>query len=131
MLRGLMAMSGLALTMLVILHFLPSVIAFFRGKHNAVAIFALNLFLGWTIIGWVGALIWALVKDRPASTPPPGWGQTVTVYKERPSETSIASIPNRQAGVSRFCSSCGAQLTSEGAFCGSCGASRVATKQTA
>jgi len=27
------------------------------------AIGALNLFLGWSLIGWVAALVWALTKD--------------------------------------------------------------------
>jgi hypothetical protein len=33
------------------------------GKHNAGAIFALNLLLGWTLVGWVVALVWALAVD--------------------------------------------------------------------
>jgi hypothetical protein len=40
-------------------YFLPSVIAAIRGHHNAVAIIVLNLLLGWTLIGWVVALVWA------------------------------------------------------------------------
>ena len=41
-------------------YFLPSFIAACRGHHNAGAIFALNLLLGWTFIGWVMAVVWAL-----------------------------------------------------------------------
>ena len=26
---------------------------------------ALNILLGWTVIGWVVALVWALTKDNP------------------------------------------------------------------
>lgn len=44
----------------IALYFIPTVIAVFRGHHNAVAIFGLNLFLGWTFIGWVGSLVWSL-----------------------------------------------------------------------
>lgn len=33
------------------------------NKRNADAIVALNFFLGWTFIGWVIALVWALIKD--------------------------------------------------------------------
>jgi hypothetical protein len=40
-------------------YFFPSIIAVTRGHHNALAIFLLNLFLGWTGLGWLGALIWA------------------------------------------------------------------------
>ena len=40
------------------LYFVPSFTA--RGKKHRQGIAALNLFLGWTILGWVGALAWAL-----------------------------------------------------------------------
>ena len=42
----------------------PSLIAWYRAHHNRAAIMAFNLLLGWTLIGWVGALVWALT--RPA-----------------------------------------------------------------
>jgi hypothetical protein len=44
------------------LYFLPSIIA--RNKKNFLAIFVLNFFLGWTIRGWVGALVWACLKEN-------------------------------------------------------------------
>lgn len=46
---------------LAVLYFIPSMVG--RHKANAGAIFALNLFLGWTFIGWVVALVWALTVD--------------------------------------------------------------------
>jgi Superinfection immunity protein len=49
-----------------VLYFLPSIIALARSKRDAVSIFVLNLFLGWTAIGWVIALVWALRTDVPA-----------------------------------------------------------------
>jgi len=44
----------------IIPYFIPTFIAYNRKKSNTGAIFALNFFLGWSLIGWVGALIWAL-----------------------------------------------------------------------
>lgn len=38
-------------------YFLPAIIG--RKQRNAWAIFVLNLLLGWTLIGWVAALVWA------------------------------------------------------------------------
>jgi hypothetical protein len=47
-------------------YFLPTIVAIMRNKTNAGGIFVLNFLLGWTIIGWVGSLIWALSSDtRP------------------------------------------------------------------
>jgi hypothetical protein len=43
----------------LILYFLPAVVASIRGHHNQGAIFALNLLLGWTLLGWVTAFVWA------------------------------------------------------------------------
>jgi len=42
-----------------LVYFLPSIIAMARGHHNAVAIFLTNLIFGWTVIGWLIALIWS------------------------------------------------------------------------
>ena len=39
--------------------FLPTVIAKSRNHPNTLAIFLVNLFLGWTFIGWVVSLVWA------------------------------------------------------------------------
>jgi hypothetical protein len=50
-----------------IFYFLPSLIALARSKRNLLAIFLLNCFLGWTLVGWVVALVWAVkVDDFPA-----------------------------------------------------------------
>ncbi|MBV9341032.1 MAG: superinfection immunity protein [Acidobacteria bacterium] len=49
-----------------VLYFLPSIIAFGRSKRDALSILLLNFFLGWTAIGWVIALVWALRTDMPA-----------------------------------------------------------------
>ncbi|HUK26643.1 MAG TPA: superinfection immunity protein [Terriglobales bacterium] len=46
-----------------VMYFLPSIIALARSKRDTLAIVLLNFFLGWTLIGWVVALIWALKAD--------------------------------------------------------------------
>lgn len=48
-----------------VLYFLPAIIAFVRNKRDASAILVLNFLLGWTAIGWVIALVWALRQDVP------------------------------------------------------------------
>jgi hypothetical protein len=47
---------------LLILYFLPTIIALLRHHHNALAIFVLNFFLGCTLIGWVVALVWSVTR---------------------------------------------------------------------
>ena len=52
------------ITLLSLFYFLPFAIAFNRKRANTGAIFALNLFLGWSLIGWVVALVWALKEEN-------------------------------------------------------------------
>jgi Superinfection immunity protein len=47
------------------LYFLPSIIALARNKRDTLAIFLLNFFLGWTFIGWIVSLVWAVKADVP------------------------------------------------------------------
>ena len=58
-------MEIILVTLIVILtiYFTPTIIAYSREKRNANAILVLNIFLGWTIIGWLIALIWAFTID--------------------------------------------------------------------
>ena len=47
----------------MLLYFAPTFIGCITGKRNVAAIFVLNLFLGWTFIGWVISLVWSCCKD--------------------------------------------------------------------
>jgi hypothetical protein len=49
-----------------VMYFLPSILAVARNKRDTAAIVLLNFFLGWTMIGWVVALVWAVKTDVPA-----------------------------------------------------------------
>jgi uncharacterized membrane protein YqaE (UPF0057 family) len=46
-------------------YFIPSGVALGNKSRNVGAIFILNIFLGWTLIGWVAALVWAMYVERP------------------------------------------------------------------
>ena len=52
----------LILSILAFFYFLPSILG--HSKHGSNGIFLLNLFFGWTVIGWIVALIWALAASR-------------------------------------------------------------------
>jgi len=58
------ALGAILLFCCIIPYFLPTIIAFARKKDNAGGVFALNLFLGWTFIGWIASLIWALSSNN-------------------------------------------------------------------
>lgn len=42
---------------------LPSYIAFRRQHKNRAAVLALNLMTGWTVLGWIGAMVWAFTNN--------------------------------------------------------------------
>ena len=50
--------------MIALVYFIPTFVAWHNKKANSGAIAAVNIFLGWTFVGWVVALAWAMMKDR-------------------------------------------------------------------
>lgn len=84
---------------MILLYFLPAIIA--HKKRDFTAIFLVDLLFGWTVIGWIIALIWACGAEvRPQ--------QHVMVV-------AGAAVP------ARFCCRCGAVANPGGRFCGVCG----------
>ena len=74
--RGNPIRGYIVLLILLVVYLLPGIIAYKRKHHNASAIMSLNIILGWTVLGWVGALVWACTNPSPANQqavplPPP------------------------------------------------------------
>jgi len=46
------------------LYFLPTIIVLARRKKNVLGPILVNVLLGWTVVGWIVALIWALTVDE-------------------------------------------------------------------
>lgn len=65
-----------------LLYFLPAIEAALRQHRNLGALAALNFFLGWTLVGWVAALVWALTKQGATEA------QVPAVAPEAPSSWS-------------------------------------------
>src|SRR6516164_9483881 len=59
--------SGI-IPILAIVYFIPSIVTSVRNHRQLGAIFRLNIFLGWTFVGWAAALIWAMDRDETKST---------------------------------------------------------------
>lgn len=51
----------------LVVYFIPSFVAHKKQHFQKTSILLLNIFLGWTFIGWVVALIWANLKDKNKS----------------------------------------------------------------
>jgi hypothetical protein len=57
-------MYFLLFCLFALVYFLPAFIAAQRHHHNGGAIFMLNLLAGWTVIGWIIAMVWASTQVR-------------------------------------------------------------------
>ena len=56
------------LLFLLCMYFLPTVVAALRKHRQTGAIAALNILLGWTVLGWIGAFVWSLTSSTPQQT---------------------------------------------------------------
>ena len=90
---------------LLALYFLPSILA--RKKRQATAVLVLNLLLGWTVLGWIGALVWALAEPQPPT-------QVIV-------QQTVPAAANPMTQMSVICSSCGKQSVVGSKFCSGCG----------
>lgn len=97
---------------LAILYFVPSFVAAGRKRNGGV--FVLNLFLGWTLVGWVVALAWAASLDRDDDGPAP-----LKPFADSPLDTVpcpfCAEDIKREAIV---CKHCGRDLPSQSSAAG-------------
>jgi hypothetical protein len=46
------------------MYFLPTILAVTRHHVNALAIFIVNFLTGWSLVGWVVALVWSVKKKE-------------------------------------------------------------------
>ncbi len=86
----------ITLVVIGLLYFLPAIIG--RNKRDSGGIFLLNLFLGWTFVGWVIAFVWACTAE-PVHT--------------------VRLVPVAAGG--RFCCQCGTFAYHGSHFCTACG----------
>lgn len=84
-----LAMSSIAL------YFMPALIAWHRHHPRLMPIMVLNFIGGWTVVGWVVAIVWAVTSPESQAT----------ARVEGP-----------------FCSQCGSPAGAGAVFCRMCGA---------
>jgi len=54
----------MSVLILIVFYFIPTAIGLFRYKLNIWAIILTNIFLGWTVIGWLVALVLSVKNNR-------------------------------------------------------------------
>jgi len=89
----------IAILVMGFIYVIPIMVAWNKRQLGSIA--ALDLLLGWTLIGWVVALCWALmVEDSPPTI----------------QQTAAANPP-----PAKLCARCGRYSPADAGFCSSCG----------
>lgn len=57
-------MEVIILVVPVVIYMLPFIVAAMRGHQDTTAIFTVNLLFGWTVLGWIAALMWGCTSVR-------------------------------------------------------------------
>lgn len=123
---GIGALFGVALA--VGTYFIPTIIAYVRKVTNVGSVFVINLFLGWTFIGWIVALAMSVKTKLPN-----GLSSQVTVVTgsnvhlkgqeaaKDPGVLYFENVKSPHISASEQCNRCSEELTDGAKFCIKCG----------
>lgn len=96
----------------IVLYFCPIIVAASRKHAKMLAISAVNLFLGWTLIGWVVALAWAYSEPRVESG--------TRKKSELPKSAELPVVGSDPDGT-RLCPYCAEEVKVRAVKCKHCG----------
>jgi hypothetical protein len=93
------------------LYFLPTYEAWKNQHPNVNAIALVNIFLGWSILGWVVAIVWAHKQPEP----------TVVISKSPATPTPAAQPTLRPVRETKNCKFCAEEILAAAIKCKHCG----------
>ena len=99
------------------LYFAPAIVASSRQHPGSTAIWFINFFVGWTGIGWLACLIWALSVPRPVLLYP-----IVAYAAPRAIPGSPTHWRSADGREESLCFACYRPLRESSPYCTMCGA---------
>lgn len=78
--QGAVIVVFLGVLVLLALYLVPSLLAWTQGAIHLQGIVLCNLLVGWTVLGWVVALVWALM-DQPRDADRDTWPEVNDVME--------------------------------------------------
>ena len=115
------AMMSVFSLLLFFIYFLPAIVAFDRKHNNTVPIVLVNIFTGWTGIGWLVALIWAFSDNTKLLQTKVAIEQAekiATATRDTPEPANNNKLVN--------CEMCGRRISLQAKSCPGCGHPMVA-----
>lgn len=98
------------------LYFVPALLASSRQSASAPAVWITNFLLGWTGVGWLVCLIWALSLQRPIAVFPVTYSLPAGGLGQPPLWTAGGGVPEPS------CPACYRPVAATASYCGLCGA---------
>ncbi|ROM94674.1 hypothetical protein BK658_17670 [Pseudomonas brassicacearum] len=89
-------------------YMLPTIEAWLREHPNLTSIALLNLFLGWTLLGWVAALVWSFKRQE----------SYITSKQVQP---FVPAPPKKEEPATKACPYCAEQILVAAVKCKHCG----------